>query len=51
MRQMTSDVIRAAQNKRRWGRCMAVAFCAKRGIPRRLLTLACQLEAVKEFGK
>jgi len=47
MSQQTKDVIRAAQNKKLWGRWATVAFCLKRGIPRRLLTLACQLEAVK----
>mgnify|MGYP000284630526 FL=1 len=39
--------IHAANNRRTWGRYATVRYCAKRGVPRRLLTLALQLSAVQ----
>lgn len=35
--------IRAAKHYKSWGRLNAVRYCEKRGVPRRLLTLALQL--------
>lgn len=49
MTEITSAAITAAQNIKRWGRPNTVRFCEKRGVPRHLLTLACQLEAVKHL--
>jgi len=36
----------AAANRRTWGRYATVRYCEKRGVPRRLLTLAIQLSVV-----
>lgn len=41
--------ITAAQNYKKWGRWSTTRFCERRGVPRRLLTLAVQLEATKNF--
>jgi len=49
MTEITSAAITAAQNKHRRGRYSTVRYCEIRGVPRRLLTLACQLEAVKHL--
>ena len=38
--------IPAANNRRTWGRYATVRYCEKRGVPRRLLTLAIQLSVV-----
>ena len=40
--------IRAAKNRRNWGRYAARRFVEKRGVSLRLYRLACQLEAAKE---
>lgn len=47
MSELTKQVIAAAKNFRRWGRLNTLSYCAKRGIPRRLLTITLQLEATK----
>lgn len=39
--------LRAAKNYRAWGRPMAVSYLVRRGVPRHLLTICLQLEAVK----
>ena len=39
--------VRAAKHYRQWGRYMSVAYLNKRNVPRRLLTIALQLEAVR----
>ena len=44
---VAQHAIRAAKCYRQWGRFMAVAYLKKRNVPRRLLTIALQLEAVK----
>ena len=36
----------AAHHYHQWGRYATVHYCARRGVPRRLLTLALQLDAV-----
>jgi len=41
--------IHAANNRRTWGRYATVRYCEKRGVPRRLLTLALQLSAVQSI--
>jgi len=41
--------IHAATNRRTWGRYATVRYCEKRGVPRRLLTLALQLSAVQSI--
>ena len=38
----------AAKNYHVWGRWAAVRYCARRGISRRLLTLARQLHVMQE---
>jgi hypothetical protein len=38
--------IYAATHRRAWGRYATVRYCEKRGVPRRLLTLAIQLSVV-----
>ena len=38
--------IYAATHRRTWGRYATVRYCEKRGVPRRLLTLAIQLSVV-----
>ena len=38
--------IYAATNRHTWGRYATVRYCEKRGVPRRLLTLAIQLSVV-----
>lgn len=45
MSNQASIAIRAAQNRTRWGRYAAKAYCLKRGVPLSLYRLACQLEA------
>lgn len=39
--------INAANHYRQWGRWATVAYCHRRGVPRRLLTLAIQLRACR----
>lgn len=41
--------IRAARNRRSWGRYMIQGFLRKRGVPFSLYRLACQLEAVSSL--
>lgn len=38
--------VRAARNRRNWGRYMIQGFLRKRGVSASLYRLACQLEAV-----
>mgnify|MGYP000978109216 CR=1 FL=1 len=38
--------IYAAAHRRQWGRWATVRFCQRRGVPRRLLTLAIQLDTI-----
>lgn len=38
--------IYATTHRRAWGRYATVRYCEKRGVPRRLLTLAIQLSVV-----
>jgi hypothetical protein len=47
MSELTKQVITAARNYNRWGRLNTIRYCEKRGIPRRLLTITLQLEAIK----
>lgn len=47
---MTSDIIRAAKNRKSWGFMATRQFCAKRSIPLRLYYLACTLEAASKAG-
>lgn len=51
MSNQAAVAITAAQNYKSWGRYAAVRFCEKRGVPRRLLTLALQLNAACEVVK
>lgn len=46
MSEQTATLMHAARNYRRWGRWATVRFCEKRGLPRRLLTLAVQLARI-----
>jgi hypothetical protein len=39
--------IYAANHRKQWGRWATVRFCEKRGVPRRLLTLAIQLSVAE----
>lgn len=51
MTNQTRIAIHTANNRRAWGRYATVRYCEKRGVPRRLLTLALQLSAVQSKEK
>jgi len=51
MTDQTRIAIHAANNRRAWGRYATVRYCEKRGVPRRLLTIAIQLSAVQSKEK
>ena len=40
--------IYAARHRNQWGRWATVRYCEKRGVPRRLLTLAIQLSVITD---
>ncbi len=49
MNEAARIAIHAAKHRHQWGRYATVAYCANRGVPRRLLTLAVQLLVVDRY--
>lgn len=49
MNEAARIAIYAAKHRHQWGRYATVAYCANRGVPRRLLTLAVQLLIVDRY--
>ena len=51
MLESTKLIVRAARNRKAWGRLSARKFIQNRGIDYRLYRLAYQLEAMKKAGE
>ena len=48
-KKQAEHAVRAAQNRKKWGRWMTATYAKNNGVPSGLLTLALQLEATKHI--